>query len=294
MPFGPWPDLDACLLDPKMLEAYPDDEARRRVCGSLKAKLDHGQDAGPAAVLETAGDAATIVHLDADKAILRDAVAAAAVVNDNSQWKPWSELEAAAPSLEGVPFVWEHPSRPGGPPGTGPGGKLVKHPERAPGRAVNVRLDRARNRIDYDLVLWRKPQAGADVGAEDLQRNELAIAHVQAGGRIHNSVGYLALFVPEQGTATGSDGKPKAYDVVQRRIAFDHVAGLGPIIGGAGACPLPTCGVGADAQGNPHACQGGDGCCKRRLQGAVDRIVQEQGCTEAEAVAAIVAAGKGS
>jgi len=39
-PFGPWAGFDDCFSDPKMVERYPDDERRKKVCGALKARLE--------------------------------------------------------------------------------------------------------------------------------------------------------------------------------------------------------------------------------------------------------------
>ncbi len=39
-PFGPWAGFDDCMNDPKMIERYPDEERRKKVCGALKSRLE--------------------------------------------------------------------------------------------------------------------------------------------------------------------------------------------------------------------------------------------------------------
>ncbi len=40
MPFAGFENFNACLIDPDMVKRYPDDETRRKVCGSLQAKAE--------------------------------------------------------------------------------------------------------------------------------------------------------------------------------------------------------------------------------------------------------------
>ncbi len=44
MPFGKWDNFSACLNDEELIKQYPDEETRRKVCGSLQAKLKEHSD----------------------------------------------------------------------------------------------------------------------------------------------------------------------------------------------------------------------------------------------------------
>lgn len=47
MPFGKWENFNACFTDEDMKKRYPDEETRRKVCGSLQAKAEKEQSEYP-------------------------------------------------------------------------------------------------------------------------------------------------------------------------------------------------------------------------------------------------------
>lgn len=276
MPVGPWASFDACMADPKLRGRYPDEAARRRVCGAVKARLE--ADAASEARSD-AGRMAGRVTRGAGWAIVHDVVAAVTAPNAANQVKPWEELVAAAATLEGAPLVYGGGAR-GHP--VDASGELVifTDPREAAGLAVNVRADGARRRLLYDALLFLEAPQGSRAEAVDLARNAFLADHVDAGGTVDNSVGYTVAF-EERGDGGAT---------VQRGLRFGHVAILRPFAPQRGKCTAPSCGFGVDADG----CGGGDGhCCRTRMEAAVGDL-QASGLTRLQALALVRDAGKRS
>lgn len=280
MPMGPWPDVQACLDDDAMMERYPDEAQRKRVCGAIKQRLE-GK-AEPGAGREERGDGLIGKVTDGEEFwIVRDAVAAKEGVNVRGEFKPWSELVKAAPTLEGVPLIYGAPGHP-----RDEAGRLVV---RVPsnmgvGIAVNVRADEASRRILYDAVLWKKAPDGVRA---DTSRNRDLVEHVRVGGEVQNSVGYD---VGEPRKEAGRFGD-SVYQEVQHGITFGHVLILKPFSTLGGACG-PACSIGADADEHESGCDGGEGCCRVRAAAAADAIVAATGVSRGAAFRVIREAGQ--
>jgi len=269
---GPWPNFEACMMDPSMAKRY-DDETRKKVCGALKARLE-AQDSLAVTEANDGRFEGKVTRGDG-YAILHDAVAAREGVNANHQLKPWTAIKNAADTLAGAPLIYSHPRDAQGRPIIRP------PPELAVGHAVNERLDENGRRLLYDALLYLKRPEGSRITDEDLERNERAVKIVEDGGTIDNSVGYYALSDPTPGSFQGV-----AYREKQVRLDFGHVALLRPLTNEPGACPAPQCGLGVDS----HPCAGGEVCCKTRAQKAVESITTGLGVSERAALAGIVAA----
>lgn len=260
----PFIDVDACLLDPAMAARYPDAATRQRICAGMLARAMPRRDSISIHRIDDESLlSASKVSMGPSIAILHDCIAAREGTNGRGEFKPWEALKEGASSMEGVPLTYGHPKD--------RQGVIVEvRPEDGVGFAVNVRADEALRAIRYDAVLFLQSPPQFPVAAQDLERNRLLADFVAAGGVVDNSVGYWTQERKESGTYQG-----EPFDLVQEEIRFGHVAILKPFTPETGACSAPDgCGIGLDHEGG---CKGGEGCCKTRMEKAVQDIMQDLG-----------------
>lgn len=247
----PFPSEDACRLDEAMKAAYPDDVARGKACAVLMEAVALDSGSVEREGQDDAGHPAGGVVESATLYVVRDAVVAREGVNDKGQLKEWANLKDTAATLEGAPFLWGHP------PITDP---FVRGRKQGAGVVVNVRPVDADRTLHYDVALFKVAPPGWSVSGQDLERNKVAADLVRRGVKIANSGGYRYLGQDVSGEHAQHDGSRRAYRERQRVVAWDHVAGLTPVVPGPdGACSRRDgCGLG----GHDHAgCA--TGCCER-------------------------------
>lgn len=236
MPFAGFEDFESCLADQDLLKRYPDAETRKRVCGAMKARLEHAQ-AGEAAVDAAEHSAPTRVEETTWAWLIRDMVATRVGVNDQGLYKDPASVEQTARSLDGAAVVYEHPIDADG------SWVIDVDPKAAPGIAVNARVDG--DAVLYDALVWKRNPPGHNVTDSAIATNATFAAAVRSGQAVHNSVGAHNLELLEAGVAPRmGSGVPTPYRAKLVRAEVGHIAILAPVAGmKGGSCPLPWCGA---------------------------------------------------
>src|SRR5690606_25499162 len=91
------------------------------------------------------------------------------------------------------------------------------------------------------------PESGEYLGGTAVLQDESAVRMAQGGHLKEFSAGYLSLLDPTPGVVpAGMPDAGKPYDVIQRRIRYNHVAFLPPGTGRAG----PEVAIRLDSRGN--------------------------------------------
>jgi len=169
-----------------------------------------------------------------DMTVFHDVVIASEIVQpyeDGLAWKPREELEAYAWTVDGRWVML----------GAHPEDGIITERDQVSGRTVNPRY--VKDLIDPKTKRPNRHGVRADVQLFNDKVSPKLLEDMKTGKKQDVSIGFFYTKDETKGVVTDGVCKGEDYDYAQRNLFHDHLAaGIDN-----GRCPMPFCGLGADA-----------------------------------------------